>query len=63
MITLERNRDSTKFTVLYDDKVLVFTSSYTHALEVYERAKANDLDFIEKLFTPFTPQGPKTLQL
>jgi hypothetical protein len=41
----------------------VFTSNYTHALEVYERAKANDLDFIEKLFTPFTPQDPKTLLL
>ncbi len=61
MITLERNRDSTKFTVLYDDKVLVFTSNYTHALEVYERAKANDLDFIEKIFVPFTPQDPKIL--
>ncbi len=61
MITLEQNRDSTKFTVLDDDKVLVFTSNYTHALEVYQRAKANDLDFIEKMFVPFTPQGPKIL--
>jgi hypothetical protein len=61
MIKLESNRDSTRFTVLEDDKVIVFTSSYTHAVEVYERAKANDLNFIEKLFVPFTPQGPKTL--
>ena len=60
MITLERNRDSTKFTVLDNDKVIVFTSNYTHALEVYERAKANDLTFIEKMFVPFTPQGPTT---
>ena len=63
MITLERNRDSTKFTVLDDDRVIVFTSNYTHALEVYERAKANDLDFIEKLFTPFKTLDPKTVQL
>lgn len=61
MIKLESNRDSTKFTVLKDDKVIVFTSSYTHAVEVYNRAKANDYDFLEKIFTPFTPQDPKTL--
>ncbi len=61
MIKLESNRDSTKFTVLEDDKVLVFTSNYAHAVEVYERAKANDRDFLEKMFTPFIPQGPKTV--
>jgi hypothetical protein len=63
MIKLESNRDSTRFTVLEDDKVIVFTSSYTHAMEVYERAKSNDLNFIEKMFTPFTPLDPKTEQL
>ncbi len=63
MIKLESNRDSTRFTVLDDDKVIVFTSSYTHAKEVYERAKANDLTFIEKMFVPFTPQDPMTSQL
>jgi hypothetical protein len=63
MIKIESNRDSTKFTVLDDDKVIVFTSSYAHAVEVYERAKANDIDFIEKMFTPFTPLDPKTLLL
>jgi len=63
MIKLESNRDSTRFTVLDDDKVIVFTSSYTHAMEVYERAKANDLDFIEKMFVPFTPQDPTASQL
>lgn len=61
MIKLESNRDSTRFTVLEDDKVLVFTSNYAHAVEVYERAKANDRDFLEKIFTPFIPQGPKIL--
>jgi hypothetical protein len=58
MIKLESNRDSTRFTVLDDDKVIVFTSSYAHAMEVYERAKANDLNFIEKMFVPFKPQDP-----
>ena len=63
MIKLESNRDSTRFTVLNDDTVIVFTSSYAHAVEVYKRAKANDLNFIEKMFVPFTPQDPKTIQL
>lgn len=63
MIKLESNRDSTRYTVLENDKVIVFTSSYTHAVEVYERAKANDRDFLEKIFVPFTPQDPTTSRL
>lgn len=63
MITLESNSSGTRFAVVADDKLLVSTTNYHHALEAYERAKRNELDFAEKSFIPFTAPDPKTLQL
>jgi len=63
MITLESNRQGTKFAVVADDRLLVTTANFNYAKEVYERAKNNELDFAEKNFIPFTTQDPKILQL
>lgn len=63
MITLESNRAGTRFSVVANDKLLVTTTSYQYALEVYERAKNNELDFAEKMFVPFTIQDPKILTI
>lgn len=63
MITLESNSNGTRFAVVADDKLLVSTTSYQHAVEVYERAKKNELDFAEKMFVPFTTQDPKILAI
>jgi hypothetical protein len=63
MITLESNRQGTRFAVVADDRLLVTTTKYEYAKEVYDRAKNNDIDFAEKNFIPFTPQDPKILQL
>ena len=63
MITLETNRNGTRFAVVANDRLLVTTTNYQYALEVYERAKRNELDFAEKSFIPFIVQDPKTLQL
>lgn len=63
MITLESNSSGTRFAVVADDKLLVSTTSYQHAIEVYERAKNNDLGFAEKSFIPFTVQDPKILSI
>lgn len=54
MITLETNRNGTRFAVVANDRLLVTTTNYQYALEVYERAKKNELDFAEKMFVPFT---------
>lgn len=63
MITLESNSSGTRFAVVANDRLLVSTTNYNHALEVYEQAKINnDLSFAEKLFIPFTPQDPMTLR-
>ncbi len=61
MITLETNRNGTRFAVVANDRLLVTTTNYQYALEVYERAKKNELDFAEKMFVPFTIQDPNTL--
>ena len=63
MITLESNSSGTRFAVVADDKLLVSTTSYQHAMEVYERAKKNELDFAEKSFIPFILQDPKILAI
>lgn len=63
MITLERNSDNTRFSVVVNDKLLVSTSSLDYALRVYEQAKNNDLTFAERTFVPFTAQDPKTLTI
>lgn len=61
MITLESNSSGTRFSVVANNKLLVSTTSYQYAVEVYERAKNNDLSFAEKSFIPFTPQVAKIL--
>jgi len=61
MITLETNSSGTRFAVVANDRLLVSTTNYLHALEVYERAKNNDLSFAETLFVPFNPQDAKIL--
>ena len=58
MITLESNRQGTRFAVVADDRLLVTTANFNYAKEVYERAKNNDLDFAERNFIPFTLQDP-----
>lgn len=61
MITLETNSSGTRFAVVANDRLLVSTTNYLHALEVYERAKNNDLSFVKTLFVPFNPQDAKIL--
>jgi hypothetical protein len=61
MIKLERSNNNTRFAVLVDEKLLVSTTNLSHALEVYEHAKNNDLSFAERTFVPFSPQGAKIL--
>ena len=61
MIKLERSNNNTRFAVLADEKLLVFTTNLSHALEVYEHAKNNDLSFAERLFVPFNPRDSKIL--
>jgi hypothetical protein len=61
MITLESNRQGTRFAVVVDDRLLVTTANFNYAKEVYERAKNNELDFAEKAFIPFMLQDPKIL--
>jgi len=63
MITLESNRQGTRFAVVADDILLVTTANFNYAKEVYERAKNNDLDFAERMFIPFTIQDPKPLKI
>ncbi len=63
MITLESNRTGTRFAVVANDRLLVTTTSYQYALEVYERAKNDELDFAEKMFVPFTIQDPTSLAI
>jgi hypothetical protein len=61
MIKLERSNNNTRFAVLVDEKLLVSTTNLSHALEVYEHAKNNDLSFAERTFVPFSLQGAKIL--
>lgn len=61
MITIESNRNNTRFAVIVDDKLLVTTTNYQYAVEVYERAKNNELDFAEKQFVPFKFLDPTIL--
>lgn len=61
MIKLERSSNNTRFAVLADEKLLVFTTNLSYALEVYEYAKNNDLSFAERTFVPFSPQDAKIL--
>lgn len=63
MIIIESNANGTRFAVIANDKLLVTTSNYSYAKEVYDRAKNNELDFAEKMFVPFKFQDPKTVTL
>lgn len=63
MITLESNKQGTRFAVVADDRLLVTTANFNYAKEVYERAKNNDLDFAERMFIPFTIQDPTPLKI
>ena len=49
MIKLERSNNNTRFAVLADEKLLVSTTNLSHALEVYEHAKNNDLSFAKNI--------------
>lgn len=51
------------FAVIANDKVLVTTSNYMFAKEVFDNAKNDNLDFAQQKFIPFKFQDPKTVTL